>query len=101
MAKQEHGLAQRLNHVGDILRFVLDAVSDSRVRLTPAAAGNRVDIKELAEHRLHERPVRFVIAESAVHEHERMPGAGPVVRHSHATSGRDAFHRSRIAPFNS
>jgi hypothetical protein len=85
MSEEEHGLVHRLHDGDGISSLVLDAVAPGRIRVPAAAPCNRVQREPLPQDRFDELPVRVVIAERAVHEHEWRAAAGLLVRDDHAS----------------
>ena len=97
MTQQEDRFADGLDDRDDVANLVLERVVLGCVRLAAAAAGNRIDGELLLEGRLDEFPIGVVIAEGAVHEHERWAAAALVVRDGYPVGGRETFHDTLLA----
>ena len=78
--EQERGFPDRSKYRSYVCAFIGKAVPLRRVGVPPAAARNGVDGETILEQRLHEFPVRRVVAEATVDEHQRWPFAVPVIR---------------------
>ena len=102
VTEKKDGLLDAFDQRNDILCFVQQSVPLSRVGLSPATAGNGPHRKLFLKDGLDDLPVGDVIAETAVHEHERWSAAVLGVRHGDALPCSDPLpdgrgvHRDRI-----
>src|SRR3712207_273952 len=107
MAEQEQGFVDGADDAGDVLRLVLHTVPLGDVGVSAAAARHGVHRELLREARLDELPVGAVVAETAVDQDERWPGAVALERdayamcrcqvsHGRSLPGRSEEHTSEL-----